>query len=57
MGPIVASHELLPKGLQSESPSVESGRVSIREGAAATRCVCPVSAGSVPPPLKHNGPL
>jgi len=39
---IVASHELLPKGLELESLSVKTGRVSIRVGSGATICVCPV---------------
>jgi transposase len=42
MRTVVASHELLLKGLQLESLSVETGRVSIRAKSGATRCVCPV---------------
>jgi len=41
MRTVGAGHELLPKGLQTESSSVESERVSIRAGVAATRHVCP----------------
>jgi transposase len=39
---VVASHDLLPKGLELESLSVETGHVSIRVGSGATRCICPV---------------
>ena len=42
MRTVVASHELLPKGLELESLNVETGRVSIRVGTGATRCICPV---------------
>jgi transposase len=42
MRTVVAGHELLPKGLELESLSVETGRVSIHVGPGAARCVCPV---------------
>ncbi len=42
MRTVVASHELLPKGLELESLSVETGHVSICVGSGATRCICPV---------------
>jgi transposase len=42
MRTVVAGHELLPKGLELESLSVDTGRVSIHVGSGATRCVCPV---------------
>ena len=42
MRTVVASHELLPKGLELESLNVETGRVSIHVGTGATRCICPV---------------
>ena len=42
MRTVVASHELLPKGLKLESLSVETGHVSICVGSGATRCICPV---------------
>lgn len=42
MRTVVASHELLPKGLELESLSVETGHVNICVGSGATRCICPV---------------
>jgi transposase len=42
MRTVVASHELLPKGLELESLSVETGHVSICAGSGARRCICPV---------------
>jgi transposase len=42
MRTVVASHGLLPKGLELESLSVETGHVSIHVGSGATRCICPV---------------
>lgn len=42
MRTVVASHELLPKGLELESLRVETGHVSICVGSDATRCICPV---------------
>ena len=42
MRTVVASHELLPKGLELESLSVETGHVSICAGSGASRCLCPV---------------
>jgi hypothetical protein len=42
MRTVVASRKLLPKGLELESLSVETGHVSIYVGSGATRCVCPV---------------
>jgi transposase len=42
MRTVVAGHELLPKGLQLEGLSLETGRASIRARSGATRCVCPV---------------
>ena len=42
MRTVVASHELLPKGLELESLSLGTGHVSICVGSVATRCICPV---------------
>ena len=42
MRTVVASHELLPKGLELESLSVETGHVSICVESGARRCICPV---------------
>jgi transposase len=42
MRTVIASHELLPRGLNLESLSIETGHVSICVGSGATRCVCPV---------------
>ncbi len=42
MRTVVASHELLPKGLELESLSVETGHVGICAGSGARRCICPV---------------
>src|SRR5215218_5829670 len=42
MRTVIASHELLPRGLKLESLSIEAGHVSICVGSGATRCVCPV---------------
>lgn len=39
---VFATHELLPKGLDLESLSIETGRVSIRLSSGAKRCICPV---------------
>ena len=41
----IAPHELLPKGLQLESLSVETGHVSICARSGARRCICPVCGG------------
>ena len=38
----IANHELLPKGLQLESLSVETGRVSIRVTCGGSRSCCPL---------------
>ena len=42
MRTVVASHDLLPKGLELESLSVETGRVSISVSSGAEGCFCPV---------------
>jgi hypothetical protein len=42
MRTIVAGHQLLPKGLDLESLSVESGHVSICAEPGATRCIYPL---------------
>jgi transposase len=42
MRSVVAGHQLLPKGLELESLSVETGHVSICVGSGATRCICPL---------------
>ena len=42
MRTVIASHELLPRGLKLESLSIETGHVSICVGSGATRCICPV---------------
>jgi aryl-alcohol dehydrogenase-like predicted oxidoreductase len=42
MRTVIASHELLPRGLNLQSLSIETGHVSICVGSGATRCVCPV---------------
>ena len=42
MRTVVASHELLPKGLELESLSLGTGNVSICVGSGATRCICPI---------------
>lgn len=42
MRTVVASHELLPKGLELESLSLETGHVSICAGSGARRCICPL---------------
>ena len=41
MRTVVANHALLPKGLELESLSVETGHVSICAGSARARCLCP----------------
>ncbi|MGB3632774.1 MAG: hypothetical protein WA982_01910 [Rubrobacteraceae bacterium] len=38
----IATHELLPKGLNLESLSIESGRVSISVSSGTSRIVCPL---------------
>jgi transposase len=42
MRSVVAAHQLLPKGLELESLSLESGHVSIWAGSGARRCLCPL---------------
>jgi transposase len=42
MRTVVASRELLPKGLKLESLSLETGHVSICAGSGTTRCSCPL---------------
>jgi transposase len=42
MRAVIASHELLPRGLKLESLSIEARHVSICMGSGATRCLCPV---------------
>ena len=42
MRTVVASHQLLPKGLELQSLSVESGHVNICAGSGATKCICPL---------------
>ena len=42
MRTVIASHELLPRGLKLEGLSVETGRVSISVGSDSTRSSCPV---------------
>jgi hypothetical protein len=42
MRSLVAGHQLLPKGLELESLSVEAGHVSIWAGSRARRCICPL---------------
>jgi transposase len=42
MRSVVAGHQLLPKGLELESLSVETGHVSICVGSGAKRCICPL---------------
>jgi len=42
MRSVVAGHQLLPKGLELESLSVETGHVSICAGSGARRCICPL---------------
>ena len=42
MRTVIASHELLPRGLKLESLSIETGRVSISVGSDSTRSPCPV---------------
>jgi transposase len=46
MRTVVASHQLLPKGLELESLSVETGHVSICARSRARRCICPVCGGA-----------
>jgi transposase len=38
----IATHELLPEGLDLESLGIEAGRVSISVSSGAKRCLCPV---------------
>jgi len=38
----IASHELLPEGLDLEGLSIEAGHVSISVSSGAMRCLCPV---------------
>ena len=38
----MATHELLPEGLDLESLGIESGRVSISVSSGAKRSLCPV---------------
>ncbi len=38
----IATHELLPKGLDLESLSIETGRVSISVSSGTRRSVCPL---------------
>ncbi len=40
----IAPHELLPKGLDLESLSIETGRVSISVSSGTRRSVCPLCA-------------
>lgn len=42
----IATHELLPKGLDLEGLSVETGRVSLSVSSGARRCACPVCGRS-----------
>ena len=42
MRTVIATHELLPKGLRLESLGIETGRVSISVGSDSTRCACPL---------------
>jgi len=42
MRTVIATHELLPKGLQLESLSIETGRVSICVSSGSRSCVCPL---------------
>lgn len=42
MRTVIASHELLPRGLKLEGLSIETGRVSISVGSDSTRSPCPV---------------
>jgi transposase len=42
MRTVIATHELLPRGLKLESLSIETGRVSISVGSNSTRPPCPV---------------
>jgi transposase len=42
MRTVIASHEVLPRGLKLESLSIETGRVSISVGSDSTRSPCPV---------------
>ncbi|MEJ7816493.1 MAG: transposase family protein [Rubrobacter sp.] len=42
MRTVIATHELLPKGLQLESLAIETGRVSISVSSGSRRCVCPL---------------
>jgi hypothetical protein len=42
MRTVIASHELLLRGLKLESLSMETGRVSISVGSDSTRSPCPV---------------
>ena len=41
MRTVIATHELLPKGLRLESLSIETGHVSISVGSDSTRSPCP----------------
>ncbi len=41
MRAVTAAHEPLPKGLELESLSIETGRVSIRAASESRRCICP----------------
>nr|MDP9486180.1 ISL3 family transposase [Actinomycetota bacterium] len=42
MRTVIAKHQLLPKGLQLESLSIETGRVSICVSPGSRSCVCPL---------------
>lgn len=42
MRTIIADHKLLPKGLELESLSIETGRVSISAASGESRSICPV---------------
>ena len=42
MRTVVASHELLPKGLELESLSVDAGHVSVHVESGRTRGICPI---------------
>ncbi|MBA4116668.1 MAG: transposase family protein [Rubrobacter sp.] len=41
MRTVIEAHELLPKGLELESLSIETGRVSIRVSSGSRSCFCP----------------
>jgi hypothetical protein len=46
MRSLLAGHQLLPKGLELESLSVEAGHVSIWAGSRARRCIVAMCAPS-----------